>query len=342
MARLTLLALIVLASVAGSARAEGAHVGYPSSIAVLGDSDSTGYNSAVPARDAKQNSWATGTNAAVDSIYLHILAASPKIRSHSANWAKDGAAAADMLNEARSALSTKPDFVVIAVGGNDFCLGHDTPLATFRVQLARALTVLSHGLPNARLFVASVAFSSQSFQAIAAIPVAREANSPGGECDPHWDTNGNPDPKQLAFIDQLLAQYDGALATVCARFIHCRYDGGALTKLVADPTDFSSDWGHPSVTGLAKFAAAEWAVLQPMFADATVPTSSASVRAVKGARVVALTARDDVGVAGIEYRLGANRVWIRYRSPLHLPLHTSITWRAVDVDGNIEASQTLH
>jgi lysophospholipase L1-like esterase len=318
-----------------------AHAAVPSSIAVLGDSDSTGYNSATPARDAKENSWTTGTNPAVQSLYLRLLAVNPKIRNRNANWAKDGAAAADMLIQAQSALSTKPDLVVIAVGGNDFCIDHVTPIATFRAQLARALTVLSHGLPNARLFVASVAFSSQALQAIAAIPEARQANSPGGECDPHWDANGNPDPAQLAAIDQLLTRYDGVLAAVCAQFVHCRYDGGALTKLIADPTDFSSDWGHPSVTGLAKLAETEWTVLEPMLADTTAPVSTASVRTTRGVRVVTLTARDEVGVAGIEYKLGANKIWLRYRTAIHVPRRTSLTWRAVDVDGSSETPHTL-
>jgi len=58
---------------------------------------------------------------------------------------------------------------------------------------------------------------------------------------------------------------------------------------------------------------------------------------------VTLKASDDVAVAGtgIEYRLGAGRVWLRYRTPIRVPRRTSLTWRAVDVDGNAEATHTL-
>src|SRR5579884_4096940 len=102
MRRLAAVAAVLLAFHVSTGVAEPAHTGYPDSIAVLGDSDSTGYNSAVPAHDAKQNSWESGTNPLVDSLYLRILAANPRIRGHNANWAQDGAKAADLLGQARS------------------------------------------------------------------------------------------------------------------------------------------------------------------------------------------------------------------------------------------------
>ena len=40
---------------------------------------------------APENSWATGTNPAVDSVYLRILARNPKIRGHNVNLAQDSA-----------------------------------------------------------------------------------------------------------------------------------------------------------------------------------------------------------------------------------------------------------
>jgi len=195
------LAFVAAAVLATGVGAEPRHVGYPSSIAVLGDSYSTGYNSTRPAQDAKENSWTTGTNPAVASVYLRLLALNPKIRGHNANWAKDGAASADLLGQAQAALSTKPDLVVVAIGGNDFCIDHDTAVATFRGRIARALTVLSRGLPNARIFVTSVAFSSQALQAIATIPAAREASSPGGECSRRSPTRHRqrPPPPSAGF-----------------------------------------------------------------------------------------------------------------------------------------------
>ena len=75
---LTLCSLLLLASSAPSA---DAYVGYPNSIAVLAHSGATGENigsCAVLASRSRANSWATGTNPAVNSVYLRILAENPE------------------------------------------------------------------------------------------------------------------------------------------------------------------------------------------------------------------------------------------------------------------------
>ena len=56
--------------------------------------------------------------------------------------------------------------------------------------------------------------------------------------------------------------------------------------------------------------------------------------------VVTLTATDDVGVAGIEYRLNLG-AWQKYAVPLLLRTGDSIRFRAVDVNGNTEATHVL-
>ena len=65
---------------------------YPNAIAVLGHSGATGYDSDPkrPRVDAEENSWATGDNPAVDSIYLRLLALNPAVRGHNTNLAVDG------------------------------------------------------------------------------------------------------------------------------------------------------------------------------------------------------------------------------------------------------------
>lgn len=58
-------------------------------IVVLGHSGATGYNSDPNnrSRDARENSWATGTNPAVDSVYLRLLRKNPDYRDHNYNFA---------------------------------------------------------------------------------------------------------------------------------------------------------------------------------------------------------------------------------------------------------------
>jgi hypothetical protein len=80
------------------------------SIAIIGHSGATGYNTDPhdPSRDATENSWATGTNPAVDSIYLRLLARNPAIRGHNVNLARDGADVEDLLRQARLLVTEKP------------------------------------------------------------------------------------------------------------------------------------------------------------------------------------------------------------------------------------------
>jgi hypothetical protein len=44
-------------------------------------------------------------------------------------------------------------------------------------------------------------------------------------------------------------------------------------------------------------------------------------------------------VSGIEYRIGSGH-YIRYTAPVTVVTGKTITWRAVDVNGNIEATQS--
>jgi hypothetical protein len=66
--------------------------GYPGSIVILGDSRGTGDDSDPnrPNTDVPSNDWAIGTNPAVVSVYLRLLARDPAIKGHNYNLAQDG------------------------------------------------------------------------------------------------------------------------------------------------------------------------------------------------------------------------------------------------------------
>src|SRR4029079_13719524 len=64
--------------------------GWPSAIAAIGHSGLTGYNSEGNGADARSNSWVTGTNPEVDSVYARILAHNPAVEGHATNLAVDG------------------------------------------------------------------------------------------------------------------------------------------------------------------------------------------------------------------------------------------------------------
>jgi hypothetical protein len=93
---------------------------------------------------------------------------------------------------------------------------------------------------------------------------------------------------------------------------------------------------HPSVQGLAKMSAASWGASFD-FTDVSPPVSRAS----RAGRTVTLSATDNAGVSGIEYRLAAKGLWTRYSGPVTVPKGKTLTWRAVDVNGNSEATHSL-
>jgi hypothetical protein len=135
---------------------------------------------------------------------------------------------------------------------------------------------------------------------------------------------------------------NAAIAAVCAAFIHCRYDGGAGFALQFVRSDVSTrDYFHPSVAGQAKAASVTWAAGFD-FTDGIAPVTTATKAPdPAGGTDVTLAATDNVGVSGIEYRLGAASTWTRYTAPVNVASGSAITFRAVDVNGNSEATRTL-
>ena len=62
------------------------------------------------------------------------------------------------------------------------------------------------------------------------------------------------------FVLQRVKDYNTALATVCAEFAQCRWDGGATFDTPFTTADVSTvDYFHPSLAGQAKLATTTWA-----------------------------------------------------------------------------------
>jgi hypothetical protein len=330
-------ALLLAALGAAPANAEPAHTGYPNAIASVGDSSSTGYNadSAAPPHDEHGNSWATGDNPAVQSQYLRILAHNPRIRGHAANGGRDGLPPSALPGEIGFVAAAHPDYLVIGESYTpDFCGGHND-FAQYAAEWRAAIRTASLTLPNARILVAGIWPSGQLFDAVKSSAAARAFYSDGTLCDPQYDANGNPSPQRVAFVAGKVEQYDSLIAAACAQFVHCRFDA-AITDVPRTLEDFSSDFSHASVAGNALTAEQTWSATFD-FTDAKAPVSKG--RLVAGKAV--LTATDNVGVAGFEYRLNGKAPWIRYSKPVALKPGQSLTWRAVDVNGNSEATKTL-
>ncbi len=243
----------------------------PRAIAVLGDGGATGYASDTshPFRDARANSWATGTNPAVRSIYARLLAASPAVRGHNFNFAAHGATVNDLSSQVRKAvtIATKPDLVLVQVMENDVqCDGRDdaTRFAAYREKVAAALETLAAGLPTARIFVVSQWGTLDSYvRAVSSFDLGTRLTHAGrGPCSIFAPRTGKVVPQHVAYVRRMTNGYHAAFAAACASVPTCRYDGGAARRIVLAPSDLAHRFEHLSVHGLAKLAAVEWAALR--------------------------------------------------------------------------------
>jgi len=344
---LPVVALLLALVAVSAAAAEPARVGYPSSIASTGDSITRAFNTcAFPYVDCPANSWSTGSSGTVNAHYRRILAANPAVSGRAFNDAETGADMADFAGQAQLAVSQGAQYVTVMLGANDACASSEagmTPTTTFRAQFAAGMQTVSAGLPAASIFVASVPDLRQLWAVWRDSFTARAVWSLAGICQSmlaNAGSNSTADAARRERVRQRVIEYNVALRDVCAAYVHCRFDGGVVFNTAFVRSDVTTrDYFHPSIAGQTKLAALTWTATFD-FTDAVAPVSTASTAPVAGGTAVTLAASDDRGVSGIEVRLGAAS-WTRYVATTTVPTGQTITWRAVDVNGNTEATKSL-
>jgi hypothetical protein len=253
-----------LAAAAGAGRPA-----YPSAIAVIGGNDAAGYASDPkrPFQEARANSWATGTNAAVRSIYTRLLAVNPTVKGRAFNFSSHGATVRDLPSQVRKAslLKTKPELVLVHILGNDApCDGKDeTRYADYQARVTDALQKLAVGLPKARILAVGDAGTLDSYvKAVSSYGLgARLTHAGKGICSIFAPKTGKVVPENLAYVRRTIDGYNGAFAAACKSVPTCRYDGGAARRIVLKPADLAHRYESLSIQGLAKLAAVEWRVL---------------------------------------------------------------------------------
>jgi GDSL-like Lipase/Acylhydrolase len=239
--------------------------GYPSSIAVLGHSGATGEGSDPdrPGEEVRANSWATGTNPHVNSLYLRILAKNPAIKGRNLNLAQAGASVDQLVLQAEEAVSgkTKPDLFVVQIMDDDIvCPVSADDLRAFRSTFVSALEKLVKGAPEADIFVVSQ-FGSPATNARALPRELRLAFGGTGPCD-FLNAEGRLVPQKLARAEKAIHGYEAQLDAGCGKFDQCHYDGGAFGRVVDRRRYISPDGNHFSVQGHAKAAAVAWAAMR--------------------------------------------------------------------------------
>jgi lysophospholipase L1-like esterase len=213
---------------------------WPGSMAALGDSLTVGQGA------GSGGSWATGTNAAVDSHLLRLDAEAPGVSA--SNFAQAGKKVSALNGQAQRAVAAHAEYVTIMIGTNDVC-GDLTSLATFRDQFSAAMTTLTGGLPAARIFVVSIPDWGHLFDVFHANAAVVATWKSDKRCPNFLTTHA-------AAAAQRLIDFNAAMSQICA--LHgsqCTFDGGAVHDYAFTAADYStSDYFHFSASGQAAVA----------------------------------------------------------------------------------------
>ncbi|MFF9039645.1 SGNH/GDSL hydrolase family protein [Streptomyces sp. NPDC014892] len=231
----------------------------PESLVAVGDSITRGFDACKVLSDCPEVSWATGTDASVDSLAVRLLGRSGALR-HSWNYAVTGARMADLPQQMARAATRKPELVTVMVGANDACratVDAMTPVADFRADFEDSMATLRDALPKAQVFVASVPDLKRLWSAGRTSPVGKQVWKlgicPSMLADPDALTTAAGERRDT--VQDRVEAYNDVLREVCEKDRHCRYDGDAVFDYRFGQAQLSQwDWFHPSVNGQARLA----------------------------------------------------------------------------------------
>lgn len=240
---------------------------HPIGIVAVGHSGVTGLMSdpKSPGTDTEANSWATGTNPAVHSIYQRLVEVRPETASHVANTASDGAGFGRLPDQATEGLTRVPYpalLIVQIVGRNLRCDGTDPQhYPELRDNVKKAIQTVLNASPKAAVVLIGDPGRPASYaKAIAALPTTPKNFIDTRPCF-LFSANRTINQAEVARVTSLLAAYEGQLAEACKGIPQCHTDGGAAARLELPVADYGEDLQHFSISGHAHIAAAEWPVV---------------------------------------------------------------------------------
>ena len=235
-------------------------------IVALGHSGLTGHNADpdAPGTPAPENSWATGTNPEIASVYTRLVEQRPETEGMVANEAEGGAVVGDVLEQARTAFETVPNpaLVIVQALDNDLTCEGDaaTNAELFGASLADALEYVSTEAPGAHIFV--VGWTGRPNQRtieqiIAENPELREQAGGPGPCD-FYTESGDLNADAFANLTEVIETYEAVQAEVCAAVPLCVTDDGAAAAYDDTIDKVSNDFVHLNTLGLTDFAGLMW------------------------------------------------------------------------------------
>jgi hypothetical protein len=234
-------------------------------IGVMGHSGATGANSTGEGPDVPENSWATGDNPVVDSIYLRLLSAHPALQGHNFNTAKDGSDASALMGQAEAllAMDPVPDLVLINSIDNDIqCDGTDEAnYDSFEAQIDDVLTYLEKTAPGIRVFFVDQWTTVAGYDdVVAPLPGGIAHGTDSGPCGV-FNADGSRNLEGETYLQQQVDTYMDRIIAVCSRHDDCATDQKAMQGMPLEAADLAPDFDHLAVSGLAKEAAIAWDAL---------------------------------------------------------------------------------
>ena len=215
--------------------------------------------------DTRSNTWASGTNPAVNSVYLRILEGHPQIAGNVTNAAEPGAPIARIEQQAISVASAHhPDLLLVqALDGDLVCPATQTDVRSYGQAVASLLESVGAASPTTRVFIVTQYGSPRTY-AESLTPAQRSAlgaDMGTGPCA-FLDAEGRLVPKEVNRLERIIRDYERIQAQVCDRYENCDHDAGAFSKVVEQAGDYTDDLSHLSIQGHARAAAVAWQALQ--------------------------------------------------------------------------------
>jgi lysophospholipase L1-like esterase len=210
--------------------------------------------------DSPEHSWSTGDAGLVNSHYQRLLALNPAIAGHNYNVARSGATMSELAGQLSNAAALKVEYVTILIGTNDLCTATAdtmTPTAAFTDQFNQALADFTTADPGAKIFVASLPDLYQLWSLWHDDAWVSFIWDSFGVCQSMLASTNSEADRQRVVAREL--EYNSALATTCARYAPCRWDGGAVYGFKFPATDASDvDHFHPNFDGQRDLAEVSW------------------------------------------------------------------------------------
>jgi len=239
---------------------------YPDSMAATGASATTAFNTCpTPFTSCPANSWSTGTEAAVESIYLRIAAVHPAILGHAYNDAIGGRKMAGLQAQVEVAAEQRAELVTVDMGSNDVCTPSEetmTSVASFEASFNAALRALTTRRPSTAIAVLSIPNVHRLWRILHENAAAVRAWDEHTICQSmlaNATSTARADAARRERVLDRIVELNGVLASVCARYAHCRYDGGTTFGYAFEAGEVTTrDYFHPSIAGQATIARVAW------------------------------------------------------------------------------------